>query len=114
MINPEVAKADKSMHYVAIILDDLRKLGIPCQRKVIDKAIRDGSCGNTCDSRYFLKEGSTACSIQGQPKSTLRKARCCTISKAVLNPETLRRLDQGTNALCSHQNRGREVFLVHY
>lgn len=76
MINPSVSNADKSSHYVAFILEDLKKkLGVPFSRGVVERAIRDGKFGSTCDSRYFLKEGVTT---KGS-KRDLRKARCCTI-----------------------------------
>ncbi len=88
-----MANASRSTHYVALILDDLeKKLGVQCSRAAVEKAVRDNSCGNTSDSRYFLKDGTHASSIQGQLKCNLR---CCTISKGFLNQDMLRRLYQG-------------------
>lgn len=94
MINPSVSNADKSCHYVAFILEDLnKKLGVPLSRGVIERAIKDGKCGSTCDSRYFVKEGVTT-------KTGSRcKARCCTVKKDVLSSENLKRLYKGKYAV---------------
>ena len=100
-----MANADKSTHYVALILDDLKKLGVQCHRAIIATAVRGNACGNTSDCRYFLKDGVDASSIQGQLKCNLRKARCCTISKGFLNPDILRRLYQGSYLLHSYDPR---------
>ena len=57
---------------MALILDDLnKKLGVPFSRDVIERAVRNGKFGNTCDNRYFLREGVTT---KGN-KRDLRKAR---------------------------------------
>ena len=79
---------------MAIILDDLHKLGVCGARGVIEEAVSDG-CGNPHDNRYFLREGVEASTIQGQPKSNVRKARCCTIKKEILASEVLRRMYHG-------------------
>ncbi len=95
MINPEVTNASKTQHYVAIVLDESKKLGVQCQRTVIERAVRDMKCGNSTDNRYFLKQGVLASTMQGQPKSNTRKVRCCTINKAIVNEDILRKLYQG-------------------
>ncbi len=90
-----MSNVDKTSHYVAVVLDDLKRLGVRCQCTVIEKAVRDTACGNVSDSRYFLKKGVNATAIKGQPKQNLRKVRCCTFSKEILKQDTLRRLYQG-------------------
>jgi hypothetical protein len=57
VINTEVTNADWSKHDVALILDNLSKLGVQCNKTVVHKANRDfGSvCGNIGDSPYFFK-----------------------------------------------------------
>lgn len=95
MINPEVANANKTQHYVAIILDDVSKLGVQFHRSEIERAVQVMKCGNTNDNRYFLKQGVAASTMQGQPKANTRKARCCTINKAIVDKDILRRLYRG-------------------
>ena len=95
VINPTVSNANRSAHYAAVILDDLKKIGVHCDRLAVEKDVRRRECGNTVDNRYFLKEGVNASTIQGQPKRNLHKARCCTLSKDVLSTDVLRRLNQG-------------------
>ncbi len=80
------------MHYVAIILHDLKKLGVQYQQPAIEEAVQNTRGCNTSDNRYFLKDGVQVSTIQGLPKTKMRKARCCTITKSCLNGDILRRL----------------------
>ena len=57
MINPAVANVNKTQHYVAIILDDVSKLGVQVHRSEIERAVQLMKCGNTNDNHYFLKQG---------------------------------------------------------
>lgn len=97
MINPDVNNAGKSIHYLAIIVQDLKKLGVYHQQSAaLEKAVRDTRGCYTSDNRYFLKEQVEVSTIQGQPMTKMRKACCCTITKSCLNGDILRRLYQGT------------------
>lgn len=99
MVNPDVTNSDRSTHYVAIILDKesgVNKFGVSGDRSTIEKAIKDSACGNFREARYFLKESSVnATSIQGQPKGSLRKCRCCCIKKDIIRTDILLRIYRG-------------------
>lgn len=45
MVNPDVTNCDKSTHYVAIVLSGVNKFGVPADRSMIEKAIKDSVCG---------------------------------------------------------------------
>ncbi len=97
VINPRVTNANGSTQFVAIVLSELGKLGVPCDKREVEVAVTSGRCGNIKDNRYFLKDGIDSASISAQPKHNLRKVRCCAI-KEVLSTELLRRLNKGKNS----------------
>lgn len=98
MINPKVTNSTGSQ-FVPIILGELsKKIGVTCSRQEVEEAVTNGRCGNISDTRYFLKDGVNVPFISGQPKSNLRKVRCCTIKKEVLSTDLLKRLNKGKNS----------------
>ena len=78
VLNPDVTNTDRSIHYIAVILDKysgVGKFGISTDRCKIEKAVKDSACGNCREARYFLKDTSVnATTIQGQPKDSLNAA----------------------------------------
>ena len=98
--NRDVTNTDRSIHYIAVILDKysgVGKFGISTDRCKIEKAVKDSACGNCREARYFLKDTSVnATTIQGQPKDSLKKFRCCIVKKEIIKTDILLRIYRGT------------------
>ena len=61
MINPKVFNVDKSESFIAIVLDDVLKMGLSTkERSEIESAVKLCGKGSTIAGRYFLREGRIA------------------------------------------------------
>lgn len=96
MVNPQVSNADRSESFIAVVIDDLLSARLVSQSKVsIERAVKDSGLGSTVDARYFLKQGASADSLSGLPKSQVHKRRCCTINTKLLDKKLLSGLKNG-------------------
>lgn len=80
---------DKSQSFVAIVLDDLRKMGFTANRNSIEQAVRECGVGPTTDNRYFAKNSSTSILLG---KKHQQKKHCCTIDKGKVAKDAMQSL----------------------
>ena len=87
MVNPRVSNANRSKSLVTEYVSQ--------SKLSIERAVKDSGLGNRVDARYFLKQGMSAHSLSGLPKSQLHKRRCCTINTKLLDKTLLLDLKNG-------------------
>ena len=80
---------------MALVPDLLPSISIRGFEKTeVERQIKsDAAIGAVQDTRYFLRDDVVASSIQGQPKSNLKKMRCCIINKRIIDKEILLQLE---------------------